>query len=92
MIRAALTRAREIAPQADLTVTYSDQSRNDFNALVGMVHGAHQADGFATYLGELARVYALFSANSFYRQAVPDDSLDLGFSATAMHWLSGKAD
>ena len=55
-----------------------------------MVHGAHQADGFATYLGELARVYALFSANSFYRQAVPDDSLDLGFSATAMHWLSAK--
>jgi len=27
---------------------------------------------------------------SFYKQIVPDRSLDLGFSATAMHWLSEK--
>ena len=87
MVRAALQRVRALAPHADLTITYSDQTRNDFNALVGIVHGL---GGFDTYLGELARVYPLFSANSFYLQAVPDNSLHLGFSATAMHWLSGK--
>ncbi len=87
MVRATLKRVREFAPQADMTVTYSDQPRNDFNALVGIVHGL---GGFQTWLGELERVYPLFSANSFYLQAVPDNSLNLGFSATAMHWLSAK--
>ena len=93
MVRAALECVRKIAPRADLSITYSDQPRNDFNALVGMVHGLHKAHGsgeFRTYLGELERVYPLFSASSFYRQALPDHSLHLGFSATAMHWLSNK--
>ncbi len=101
MVRAALERVRALAPQADLCITYSDQPRNDFNALVGMVHGLHESEpgsepesqgagGFRTYLGELKRVYPSFSANSFYLRAVPDNSLHLGFSATAMHWLSRK--
>ncbi|MGI9310015.1 MAG: SAM-dependent methyltransferase [bacterium] len=87
MVRAALTRVREIAPRADLTITYSDQPRNDFNALVGIVHGLTR---FRSYLRDLERVYPLFSASSFYAQAVADGALDLGFSATAMHWLSAK--
>lgn len=93
MVRAALGYVRELAPQANLTITYTDQPRNDFNALVGIVHGSYNADnpgGLQPCLGEIERVYALFSANSFYRQAVADNSLDFGFSATAMHWLSTK--
>ena len=90
MVRAALTRVRELAPGADFCITYSDQTRNDFNALVGIVHGSANLGGFRPYLGEFERVYPLFSANSFYLQSVPDNSLHLGFSATAMHWLSAK--
>ena len=92
MVRAALNRVRALAPRADLTVTYADQPRNDFNALVKIVHGLSDRKTYLgeTYLGELDRVYPLFSANSFYLQAVADDSLHLGFSATAMHWLSRK--
>ncbi len=99
MVRAALQCVRAVAKQAELTITYADQPRNDFNALVGMVHGLHDhgslesgefQTSFQTYLGEMEKVYPLFSANSFYLQVVPDNSLDLGFSATAMHWLSAK--
>lgn len=87
MVGAALARVRKSAPDTDITITYSDQPRNDFNALINITHGLSD---FATYLDKLEHVYALFSANSFYRQIVPDESLHLGFSATAMHWLSRK--
>ena len=44
------------------------------------IHGLAPVDG----------VYPLFSATSFHRQILPSGGLDLGFSATAMHWLSAK--
>ena len=34
--------------------------------------------------------YPLASGSSFYLQCVPDNTLDLVFSATAMHWLSQR--
>jgi hypothetical protein len=41
-------------------------------------------------LASIEGVFPLMSATSFYRQVLPSRSLDLGFSATAMHWLSAK--
>ena len=87
MVEAVLTKVRAIAPNADINMLYSDQPRNDFNALVSILHDLTEFD---SYLKRLDRVYALFSGSSFYRQAVADGSLNLGFSATAMHWLSTK--
>jgi hypothetical protein len=45
---------------------------------------------FSSYLETTENVFPLFSANSFYKQILPDNTLDFGFSATAMHWLSAK--
>ena len=87
MVDAAVSKVRSICPQADISVVYSDQPRNDFNALVKIVHGLTEFD---SYLGKVERVYPLVSGSSFYLQAVPDATLHLGFSATAMHWLSKK--
>jgi SAM-dependent methyltransferase len=67
-------------PGREIALVYTDQPRNDFNALVGTIHGAAPVDG----------VFPLFSATSFHRQILPSGGLDLGFSATAMHWLSAK--
>jgi len=67
-------------PGREIQLVYTDQPRNDFNALVATVHGQPPTDG----------VHPLFSATSFYRQILPSGTLDLGFSATAMHWLSAK--
>lgn len=71
----------------DIQIVYADQARNDFNALVKILHGLTQFD---SYLDEHAGVHALHSGSSFYSPILPTDSLDLGFSATAMHWLSQK--
>jgi len=53
----------------------------------GTVSGATDFD---SYLQRLSNVYVTASGTSFYFQMLPSGSLDLGFSATAMHWLSQK--
>ncbi len=67
-------------PAREIAIIHTDQPRNDFNALVANLHRQPQHE----------RAFFLQSATSFYRQILPSASLDLGFSATAMHWLSSK--
>ncbi len=73
--------------ESDIQIVYADQARNDFNALVQILHGL---TAFNSYLDEFEGVHALESGSSFYSPILPADSLHLGFSATAMHWLSHK--
>ncbi len=71
----------------DIQIVYADQPNNDFSALAKITHGLTE---FKTYLDEFERVFILQSGASFYTPALPANTLDLGFSATAMHWLRGK--
>lgn len=71
----------------DIQIVYADQAGNDFNALVKILHGLTQ---FESYLNDHTGVHALQSGSSFYSPILPANSLHLGFSATAMHWLSKK--
>lgn len=87
LLRAAIDAIRTAAPNLDIRVLYTDQPRNDYNALFQIIYGNTD---FETYLDTHQRVYVAASATSFYRQIVPDATLHLGFSATAMHWLSRK--
>lgn len=87
MVRQALKSVRKLNADVPVRVIYADQPRNDYNALVQIVHGL---TSFDSWIDEFESVYPFASGSSFYRQIVPDASLDLGFSATAMHWLSRK--
>jgi hypothetical protein len=69
----------------DIQIVYADQVFNDFNALAKILHG-HTV--FDSYLPSASDVHVLQSASSFYSPILPKQSLHLGFSATAMHWLS----
>ena len=80
LVATMIAAVRSRWPGREIAVVHTDQPRNDFNALVATVHGRPPVDG----------VFPLQSATSFYRQILPSGSLDLGFSATAMHWLSVK--
>ena len=71
----------------DIQVVYADQANNDFNALVKILHGHTQFD---SYLPGSKNVHVLESGSSFYSSILPANTLHLGFSATAMHWLSKK--
>ena len=87
MIGKAIEAVRARAPEAPITLVYSDQPRNDFNALIANVYGLGPFD---TYLDRHQDVYPLVSGTTFYKQIIPHATLDIGFSATAMHWLSTK--
>ncbi|MDX1400911.1 MAG: hypothetical protein R3245_03230, partial [Kiloniellales bacterium] len=87
MVEAVLAEVRAASPGRHLSIIYCDQPRNDYNALFRNIHGLGVID---TKLGEMERLSILASATSFYNQILPGGSLDLGFSATAMHWLSRK--
>jgi len=75
------------APEAPITIVYADQPRNDFNALMTNVYGLGT---FESYLEKRADIFPLVSGTTFYKQIVPAGTLDIGFSATAMHWMSTK--
>ena len=87
MIGKVIERVEKICPDAVFNIIYTDQPRNDFNALVQMIHGLGP---FESYLERFQNVRPLFSASSFYLPICPPNSVNLGFSATAMHWLRQK--
>ncbi len=87
MVRAALGALRARDAALPLAVVYCDQPRNDFNALFQIVNGETTIE---SYRDAFEGLHVSASATSFYRPVLPPGSLDLGFSATAMHWLSAK--
>ena len=87
LVRLAITAVRDRWPGRSICIIYTDQPRNDYNSLFHLIHGLTP---LPTYLDEVEDLHVLASATSFYRQILPAATLDLGFSATAMHWLSRK--
>ena len=82
--RAVLTELRARAPQRQLTLTHTDLPHNDFCTLFRLVRGLLPGrEGLG-----VPGVFSFASGTSFYEPIFPDRSLNLGFSATAMHWLS----
>ena len=87
MVGKAIETVNQRAPGLPVSIVYTDQPRNDFNALITNVYGLGP---FETYLDGRDNIFPLVSATSFYRQILPANTLNIGFSATAMHWLSQK--
>lgn len=85
MWRQVLAHIRAAAPSRPIEIVYTDLPRNDFSQLFRAVHG--QTDR-ASYMGEVPEVYPFASATSFHQAIVPAGTLDLGFSATASHYVS----
>ena len=82
--RAVLTELRRRAPDRALTLTHTDLPHNDFATVFQLVQG--RLDG-REGLG-VPGVFSFASGTSFYDPIFPPGTLALGFSATAMHWLS----
>lgn len=87
MMRRAIEAIRTKAADRSITITYTDLPHNDFSALFRLMHGL-LPQASERPLGAEPGVFTFASGTSFYRQIFPDSTLSLGFSATAMHWLS----
>lgn len=87
LMRKAIGFVRETIPSRSITLTYTDLPHNDFSSLFRLLHGL--VPGRAENpLGQIENVFTFASGTSFYAQVFPAATLDFGFSATAMHWLS----
>ena len=87
MVESVISAIRSRNSESQIVIYYTDQPHNDFNALIRNIHGIGD---FNTYLKRYKNVYVLVSGTSLYEQMLPVGTLGLGFSATAMHWLSRK--
>jgi len=73
-VRNDLRQPRRIGVQ----IEWFARERDEKLLAVGIDHG----------LRDFRRVFSFASGTSFHQQIFPDATLSLGFSATAMHWLS----
>ena len=84
--RAAISALRARAPHRAVCITYTDLPRNDYSALFTTVNGGRP--GVASYRDEHDGIFVYAAATSFFEPIFPPGTIDFGFSATAMHWLS----
>ena len=89
LMRRAIEAIRAREEDRPITLTYTDLPHNDFGALFRLTQGLLGPSTEAP-LAAIPGVFIFGSGTSFYRQIAPDGALSLGFSATAMHWLSAR--
>ena len=84
-LRKCIEKIRARFPDVQIQVIYTDLPSNDFSALFKNLLGFGSLTP-NTYLTDLEGVYVSASGIGFHKQLLPDASLDIGFSATAMHY------
>ncbi len=87
LIGKVLEEIRRRAPSRPIRMVYTDLPRNDFSQLFRVIHG--QTD-IRSYLEDIPDLYVYASATSFHKAIFPPETLHLGFSATASHYISEK--
>ena len=88
-IRNTVAALRARLPERQILVTYTDLASNDFSTLFKSMQGL-EGQTEHSYFNEFEDVFVHACGVGFHRQLLPDASLDLGFSATAMHYISEK--
>ncbi len=76
-------------PERQIQVVYTDLASNDFSTLFKSMQGL-EGDTENTYFNEFDGVFVHACGIGFHRQLIPDGALSLGFSATAMHYISER--
>ena len=84
--RATISALRARAPRRTVCITYTDLPRNDYSALFTTANGGRP--GVTSYCDEHDDIFVYAAATSFFEPIFPPETIDFGFSATAMHWLS----
>ena len=80
-----LAHIRQKTPSRPIEIIYTDLPRNDFSQTFQNVMGLSGED---SYLSHVEGVHVLASATSFHDAILPPGTLDLGFSATASHYVT----
>ena len=84
-----LTGLRDAGDSREVEMIYTDLASNDFSTLFRMMQG-FEGDPAEAYQKNLDHVYVHGCGTGFHQQLMASNSLNLGFSATAMHYVSEK--
>ena len=87
--RKCIEHLRDRFTQAQIQVTYTDLPSNDFSSLFKNLLG-FGSSGANTFLTDIENVFVNACGIGFHEQLLPNETLDIGFSATAMHYISEK--
>jgi len=77
--RRVLADVRRRIPSRPIEIIYTDLPRNDFSQTFQMTN---------TLGDEIDGVHVMASGTSFHQQILPAETLDIGFSATASHYIT----
>ena len=80
---------RATGDHRQIEMLYTDLASNDFSTLFRMMQGM-QGDPAIAYQSRYENVFVHGCGTGFHQQLMADASLNLGFSATAMHYVSTK--
>lgn len=84
-----INRLRQAGDDRQIEMLYTDLPSNDFSTLFRMMQGM-QGDPALAYQAQHDNVFVHGCGTGFHQQLAADASLSLGFSATAMHYVSEK--
>jgi hypothetical protein len=84
-MRGVVAELHKYFPHLEICITYTDRPSNDFNALFSLLTDSNNTE---SPLSGNPLVFIYASGRSFYERNFESGSLNFGFSATAMHWLS----
>lgn len=82
-----LEKLEELYPELPVWLHYEDQPTNDWKSLFLLTHGI-ASDSKISLKKRFKNLSVSCCGTSFYERCFPPGSLDLIYSATAMHWLS----
>ena len=80
---------RDAGDKRQVEMIYTDLASNDFSTLFRMMQGM-QGDHKHAYQNNFENVFVHGCGTGFHKQLMTSASLHLGFSATAMHYVSVK--
>jgi len=85
MVGEVLAAVRARAPSRPLQMVYTDLPTNDFRQIFCNVQGL---TGMDSYHGSIDNLFVYASGTSFHERLFADGTLNLGFSATASHYIT----
>lgn len=87
-VRNTVAAIRARWPGRQVQITYTDLASNDWSQLFKSMQGIDGSEH--VYWREFEGVFIQACGIGFHQQLLPDQTLDLGFSATSMHYVSER--
>ena len=84
-----IKKIRSLNDNREIEIIYTDLASNDFSTLFKTMQGM-QGNDKISFQKQFSNIFVHGCGTGFHKQLLSSNSLSLGFSATAMHYISEK--